>query len=395
VPAADTLTASDNCDTSVIVLFNEQIIDGSCPSDYTLIRTWTVEDCARNTNSHIQTINVQDTSAPIVVRPASDQTVMCDGSGNSNELQTWLDTNAGANAVDVCGTVTWTNDFTGLINECGSTGFALVSFTATDECGNATNTTALFTILDLTPPVLQGKPTNEVIECGPNSDVTLQNWLDSNGGATATDSCGDVTWTNDFNGLSDECGSTGFAIVTFTATDACGNSISASGSFSIEDTTDPIFNEVLPIDETVECDSADITNPAILTASDNCGTADVIFSETTADGSCPSAYVLTRTWTATDECGNITTHTQTITVEDNTAPTFNETLPTDETAECDSADLTNPAVLTASDNCGTADVTFSESTADGSCPNSYILTRIWTATDECGNTTSHTQTITV
>ena len=48
-------------------------------------------------------------------------------------------------------------------------------------------------------------------------------WLASNGGASASDTCSAVTWTNNSTGLSDLCGATGTATVTFTATDACGN----------------------------------------------------------------------------------------------------------------------------------------------------------------------------
>ena len=58
------------------------------------------------------------------------------------------------------------------------------------------------------------------VECdGAGNSVDLSNWLDSNGGATATDACGGVMWTNDFDALSDDCGATGAATVTFTATD--------------------------------------------------------------------------------------------------------------------------------------------------------------------------------
>ncbi|WP_199732325.1 HYR-like domain-containing protein, partial [Flavobacterium macacae] len=135
--------------------------------------------------------------------------------------------------------------------------------------------------------------------------------------------------------------------------------------------------------------------PAVttLTATDNCGTATVAFTETTAAGTCAGSYILTRTWIATDLCGLTATHVQTITVQDTTAPTFVETLPTNVTVEC-SAVPTAPT-LTATDNCGTASVAYTETTAAGTCAGSYTLTRTWIATDLCGLSTTHVQTITV
>ncbi|WP_297507677.1 gliding motility-associated C-terminal domain-containing protein, partial [Flavobacterium sp.] len=47
------------------------------------------------------------------------------------------------------------------------------------------------------------------------------------------------------------------------------------------------------------------------------------------------------------------------------------------------------------DNCGSATVTFNETTTAGNCPSNYIVTRTWTATDACGNTTSVTQIVNV
>ena len=73
----------------------------------------------------------------------------------------------------------------------------------------------------------------------------LNDWLNNNGGATASDVCSGVTWSNDFEGLSDDCGATGSATVTFTATDDCGNASSVSATFTIEDTTAPVFDEYI------------------------------------------------------------------------------------------------------------------------------------------------------
>ncbi|MCK0109848.1 gliding motility-associated C-terminal domain-containing protein, partial [Flavobacteriaceae bacterium S0825] len=109
-----------------------------------------------------------------------------------------------------------------------------------------------------------------------------------------------------------------------------------------------------------------------------------------------SNYTLVRTWTATDACGLETSHTQTISVQDTTAPTFVETLPADLTLECDDT-IPTPDVLTATDNCDSnfIKVEYNEVRTDGSCGGDYILTRSWTAMDNCGNIAEYSQIITV
>ncbi|MDN3709203.1 hypothetical protein QW060_19420 [Myroides ceti] len=116
--------------------------------------------------------------------------------------------------------------------------------------------------------------------------------------------------------------------------------------------------------------------------------------EERTDGSCSGNYILTRTWTATDDCGNSTQHVQIITVEDTTAPEFTGELPTDIVLDVEES-IPAPAVLIATDDCGSATVMFKEERTDGSCSGNYILTRTWTATDDCGNSTEHVQVIIV
>ncbi|MEZ4782010.1 MAG: hypothetical protein R2816_10765 [Flavobacteriaceae bacterium] len=185
---------------------------------------------------------------------------------------------------------------------------------------------------------------------------------------TASDNCGDAVVTFDEVRTDGSCPSDYILVRTWTATDECGLTTTHTQTVTVQDTTAPTFNEALPSDVTEECDA--VTDAVTLTASDNCGNADVTFDEIRTDGDCPSNYILTRTWTATDECGLTTTHSQTVTVQDTTAPTFNEALPSDVTEECDA--VTDAVTLTASDNCGDALVTFDEVRTDGDCPSNYI-----------------------
>ena len=127
------------------------------------------------------------------------------------------------------------------------------------------------------------------------------------------------------------------------------------------------------------------------TATDNCGEVVITVEEVTTAGACAGDYVITRTFTATDDCGNATSATQTITIIDTTAPEL--TIPSDYTAECSDEHPMDAA--TATDNCGEVVITVEEVTTAGACAGDYVITRTFTATDDCGNATSATQTITI
>lgn len=83
-----------------------------------------------------------------------------------------------------------------------------------------------------------------------------------------------------------------------------------------------------------------------------------------------------------------------ITVADTTAPVFVEPLPA-ATVEADCSTIPPATTLTATDNCGTATVDYNETKVDGSCSTKYNLIRTWTASDNCGNQNTYTQTINV
>ena len=115
-------------------------------------------------------------------------------------------------------------------------------------------------------------------------------------------------------------------------------------------------------------------------AVDNCG-AVVALGRVTTAGACAGDYVITRTWTATDDCGNASSATQTITIIDTTAPEL--TIPADYTAECSDEHPMDEA--TATDNCGEVVITVEEVTTAGACAGDYVITRTFTAADDCGN----------
>ncbi|MDY0090409.1 MAG: hypothetical protein RBR78_08580, partial [Flavobacteriaceae bacterium] len=373
VPEPAQLTASDVCG-EVTITYTESITPGDCDGNYEIIRTWTAIDNSNNQITHIQTIIVQDTTAPVFVGDLpTNVTVECGD----------IPLVAKITATDNCGVVTENFNETTEQGDCEGSYRIIRTWTAVDACGNEISHTQTITVQDTTAPEFVGDlPANLSVECGT---------VPAAAALTATDNCGNATVNFNETTEQGDCEGSYSIIRTWTATDACGNEASHVQTIIVQDTTAPVFVEELPANVSVECGT--IPAAATLTATDNCGDATVNFNETTEQGDCEGSYTITRTWTATDACGNEISHTQTITVQDTTAPVFVGDLPANVSVECGTVPVAD--TLTATDNCGNATVNFNETTEQGDCEGSYTITRTWTATDACGNEASHVQTIIV
>ena len=362
----DDATASDNC-SDVSITVESETIAGDAAGNYTIVRTFTATDACGNSTSASQTITVEDTTAPELSIPA-DYTAEC-----SDELI--LDD---ATATDNCGEVTIEVSSETTAGDCDGSYTVTRTFTATDDAGNSSSATQTITVEDTTAPEFTSVPADYTVEC--SDEMPMDD-------ATASDNCSDVSITVESETIAGDAAGNYTIVRTFTATDACGNSTSASQTITVEDTTAPELS--IPADYTAECSDELILDDA--TASDNCGEVTIEVSSETTAGDCDGSYTVTRTFTATDDAGNSSSATQTITVEDTTAPEL--TIPADYTAECDEALVMDDA--TATDNCSDVSITVESETLAGDAAGNYTIVRTFTATDACGNSTSASQTITV
>jgi hypothetical protein len=218
-----------------------------------------------------------------------------------------------------------------------------------------------------------------------NDDITDFNWYQP-------DPCDPNADVSLGNGRIVDCNlSIGEHIIILEVMDKAGALDVDEITIIVHDTTPPDIN--CPPDVILEC-PADTTLSATgkATATDTGGTATITHSDQWQP-SCGNSGTLARTWIATDESGNTSTCTQIITVVDTTPPVI--TCPPDVTLQCP-ADTSVEAngSATAVDTCGTATIAHSDQWQPG-CGNTGTLTRTWSATDECGNSSSCLQTLTV
>ncbi|WP_291128602.1 gliding motility-associated C-terminal domain-containing protein, partial [Flavobacterium sp. UBA7682] len=68
IPSPAVLTAIDNCSAATVTM-SQTTIQGNCPSNYQLVRTWTATDACGNTATVVQTITVSDTVGPVSNTP--------------------------------------------------------------------------------------------------------------------------------------------------------------------------------------------------------------------------------------------------------------------------------------------------------------------------------------
>ena len=387
------------------------LAEGCAPYTGTAQVTFTATDEAHNTLTTTALLTIQDTTAPIITTQAASQTVECDGAGNVDEYNAWLNAHAGAVATDNCdGSLTWSYEVEKWRTTCGNAKIRSVTFYATDDCGNkSAGTPADFIIEDKTAPVITTPAAAKTVECDGNGNVAEYTaWLAAHANAVATDDCGgELTWSYTEGTWSDGCGLTKAIRVTFFATDGCGNkSAGTTATFTIQDTTDPAF--ACPQDIHMPAEEGKnyrMVTIAVPTVNEACGTVTLVNSKTgtsNASGQYPIGTTEV-TYTATDECGNTHTCSFTVTISDNQAPDL--TCPSNITGiECKGDVPGIYATLaeflaaggTATDNQGIDPDSFrllSETSDNKTCPET--ITRVYTISDNDGNTATCSQTITI
>lgn len=395
--------ATDNCSSATFSNDGPNSVSiaaGSCSSR--TIVNYTISDACGNQDVQSATFGIDDTTAPVMNTPASDASSEC----NSSAITAWLADNGGARASDACSSVTFSNNFSSLNGACTQTAF--VTFTATDSCGLATDTSATYSVSDTTSPVINPRASPRSVPCDNQTGSELSAWLNDNGGARATDACqddNDLTWSNNFNSAIIGCD---FATVIFTVTDACGNTASTTSTFTSVDNDAPTFSPAAQ-PRTVECNGSGnvgdfenfVSTRAGAVAVDQCALSFTWTDNAPAAGptSCGSQTVV---FTVADECGNTASTSATYTVADTSAPSFS-LLPTNRNVECDGSGNTTDknnwistnGGATATDVCATT-VTFTQTRTDttgDSC--STIDVYSFRAADNCGNTSTQTASYTI
>ncbi len=394
-----------------IVVTSTDVSSGSCP--ITVIRTYKVTDACSNYSTFSHTIIIQDTTKPVVSGTLSPTVVQgCSVASVFAPATTVAQLEALSGSITITDNCTSKASLTVSSTETSSGTCPIVlirTYTVADACGNSVTMTQTITIQDTTPPVVTGTLSAITVQgCSvaavPAPVSTVAQLEALTGSITISDACTPkASLTVSSTEVSSGVGTCSITVTrTYTVKDACNNGVPIVQVITIVDTTPPVWTTLAgALNQFVECgDVAELAaaNALIPSATDNCGltlTLSKISGVLVAGGApCTQAGTYSNTFTMTDACGNISAvYTQLITLEDNTPP--NIIAPPVAVILC--TDIPNPSLTgtaTASDNCGTVSITYSDALpVVGTCAGSTKIVRTWKATDSCGNSSTAQQNI--
>lgn len=319
---------SDNCPGAVTIVsqsaFSNVTIFSADNGGITPV-TYVVKDAAGNLYNYTFNVQVVDNQFPVA--KCKDITVNLSATPGAGSV-TITPAQVDNVSTDNCGYSYVSTNATYTCANVGTNNYTLV---IKDDANNQATCTSVVTVVDNTAPTFTC-PANVTV----NADAVCQSTIV--GTATATDNCSVTKYEYDLNppvavnfsllnnGASGNLANIpamnlGTTTVTLRASDASGNSNTCTFTVTVRDVTPPVFAGV-PANVTVNCDAIPaVTNP---TATDNCGTANVVYQgQAFSAGTC--LYTITRTWLASDNAvpSNTITVSQVITVQDVTGPVFN------------------------------------------------------------------------
>ncbi|APG59411.1 hypothetical protein LPB144_02855 [Christiangramia salexigens] len=380
----NTVGATDNCELDTVEV-TEGFTSGSEFPIGTTTVTFTVTDIAGNTSTSSFTVTVTDSEDPVLNCP--QDMIVTTVTGESYAIVEFQD----ATATDNCGaTVEQTaGPASGSQFPIGTT---TVTFTATDAAGNTTECSFTVTVNDEDDPTLEcPSPINESVdagECGAVVEFTTPQGFDNSGDVRVEQTAGPA---------SGEVFPVGTTTVTFTATDASGNTAECSFTVTVNDDEAPEIENMEDITVTTDDDTCGaIVNFETPSAQDNCGIESLEQTEGLSPGSEFPVGTTTVTYTATDTAGNKATTSFTVTVEDDQAPSVE--CPQDITRIVEigtSSIIIEYTAISVTDNCDGTTVELTSGFASGEEFPLGTTTVTYTVTDAAGNSTTCSFTVTV
>ena len=290
-------SATDNCGQPVITY---DVTSFDC-SD---LGTNTVEVTATDANGNVSTANmtvvVSDNIDPTLNLVSSAVTVALDASGSAV-----LSTSQVVSSVtDNCSGVTVTvspNSF-----GCSDLGANTVTVTATDGSGNTTTATTSVTVVDNIDPVITvvANPADVVLDATGSGSITAAMV------ASATDNCTTAP-TITVTPTTVDCSDLGVVTVTVIASDANGNTSTASVPVNVVDNAAPVITSAQGDTTLAACEAQ--FNYAV-NVTDNCGFTATMTSGLASGATFPVGST-TVTWVFADASGNSVTHSFDVTVE--------------------------------------------------------------------------------
>jgi len=360
---------ADNCGVTSIT--------NDAPASYPLgnsIVTWTIADAAGNFTTCEQDILVLDMELP---------TIVCAGP---------LTVNTDAASCEatgiVLGTPTTGDNCTvaSIFNNAPLAyvlGVNTVTWTVVDGSGNTATCTQLVTVIDTEAPQITCPATVTVSAGGGSCSATGV----ALGSPVVSDNCTVASVSSDAPATF-LLGSTN---VTWTVTDASGNSSTCIQIVTVIDTENPVITCPFPVTVSAGIGTCEATGVALgmATGTDNCSVASIT-------NNAPASYGLgsnTVIWTITDGSGNTATCTQTVTVIDDQAPMIS--CPGDVTVNaaaglCSASGVVLGSPMT-SDNCSVASIVNNGLSVYP--VGTTVVT--WMVTDGSGNTATCAQNVTV
>ena len=330
---------------------------------YTL--TYTAIDDWANVGTTTRTVNVVDTTAPVMSVTGDNPATVELGASY---------TDAGATGSDLGGAVTVSSS--GTVNT-DAVGTYTITYTGTDPSGNTATATRTVNVVDTTAPVITVTGTNPITDHELGDTYT-------DAGATATDLSGSITVTTNGTVNSDAVGT---YTLTYVATDPSGNTATATRTVDVVDTTAPVVT--VTGDDPITHELGDTYTDAGATATDLSGVVTVVTTGT-VDTDTVGEYTLT--YTSTDASGNAGTATRTVKVVDTTAPVVTVTGTNPLTLEVAQDATYTDDGATATDASGTVTVVTTGS-VNPQVVGTY--TKTYTSTDASGNEGTATRTVNV